>query len=62
MTRRMRQPRKDVLREQLALAADRIIAERMQAEYTRGIYEFALWRASTPWWRHLWNSITGKQS
>lgn len=43
--RRMKQPRKDVLREQLALAADEIARLRAENE-----------RMSRPWWRRLFAS------
>lgn len=42
--RRMRQPSKDTLREQLALAADEIARLRAENE-----------RLSRPWWRRLIN-------
>ena len=41
--RRMKQPRKDVLRDQLALAATTIETQRAQLE-----------RLQTPWWRRIW--------
>lgn len=41
--RRMKQPVKAVLREQLALAADEIERQRITIEHLR-----------TPWWRRLW--------
>lgn len=41
--RRMKQPPKAVLREQLALAADEIERQRITIE-----------RLRTPWWRWLW--------
>lgn len=40
--RQMKQPRKDVLREQLALAADEIERQRLEIE-----------RLRRPWWRRL---------
>lgn len=40
--RRMKQPRKDVLREQLALAADEIARLRIENE-----------RLRRPWWRRI---------
>lgn len=40
--RRMRQPRKDVLREELARAASTIERQRIEIE-----------RLRTPWWRRL---------
>lgn len=40
--RRMLQPRKDVLRDQLALAADTIAQQKREIEYLR-----------RPWWRRV---------
>ncbi len=44
--RRMQQPRKDVLREQLALAAETIERQAATIEHLR-----------TPWWRRLWRKV-----
>lgn len=41
--RRMKQPRKDLLREQLALAATTIEQQRAELE-----------RLRAPWWRRIW--------
>lgn len=40
--RRMKQPRKDILRDQLALAADTIAQQKREIEYLR-----------RPWWRRI---------
>jgi len=46
----MKQPTKDALREQLALAADRIIAlETFRQEIKRVIVQHEV--ATRPWWR-----------
>lgn len=41
--RRMKQPRKDLLRDALATVTDECIRLRAENEYLR-----------TPWWRRLW--------
>ena len=51
--RRLKQPRKDVLREQLALAADEIIRLRGINERHLLVVEF---EHRTPWWRRIFRS------
>lgn len=61
MTRRMQQPRKDVLREQLALAAEEIIRLRDLLERDKAFARAAIekcWQKidrmeRQPWWRRL---------
>ena len=49
--RRMRQPKKDVLRDQLVLAAEEI--ERLRGELLRR----ELQRARRPWWRRVFGGL-----
>jgi hypothetical protein len=56
----MRQPTKDALREQLALAADEIIrlreVQRDAIKTLRGIQDWLVVQ-STPLWRRAWNGL-----
>lgn len=54
--RRLKQPTKDVLREQLALAADEIIRLREVSETHVLRVEFEPQRA--PWWRRIFRKPT----
>lgn len=54
MAKTMRQPRKDVLREQLALAADEIIRLKTALAQWEGEAIAVLWRTPAPEWRKPW--------
>lgn len=53
--RRMRQPRKDVLRDQLAAAADEIVRLRIAIVLLCALPYYP----RAPWWRRLYQRVLG---
>lgn len=59
--RRLKQPTKDVLREQLALAADEIIRLRQVIDTVKTLAGWHDWqnpKPARPWWRRIFRKRT----